>query len=185
MNKSTLLFIIFLLPVVGIILLLGWSVVRSEGMPGGILVNSTLGELEVSSGSATDFSIETLEGQILELSDLRGKIVMLDFWSSWCPPCRTEAPDLEHVSRQYRDLGVEFIGIAIWDREEDVRSFLKRYQVNYINGLDKHGLIAVDYGVRGIPEKYFIDRQGNLVRKFVGPMGLEDLEEVLDQLIAH
>ena len=159
--------------------------VRSGGMPGGVLVNSSFGELEVSSGAANDFSIETLEGEILDLSDLRGKIVMLDFWSSWCPPCRAEASDLELVSREYRDLGVEFVGIAIWDREEDVRSFLNRYHVSYINGLDKYGLIAVDYGVRGIPEKYFIDREGNLARKFIGPMGLEDLEEVLDQLLVN
>lgn len=84
---------------------------------------------------------------------------------------------------EYKDKGAEFVGIDIWDRAEDAMKYVDRYGVTYPNGLDQNGAIAIDYGVRGIPEKYFIDREGVLVKKFVGPMDEAKPKQVLDEML--
>ncbi|MBM3957924.1 MAG: TlpA family protein disulfide reductase, partial [Gemmatimonadetes bacterium] len=107
------------------------------------------------------------------------------FWASWCPPCRREAPALADVYERYRTRGVEFVRIDIWDDEKDARAYVQRYGIGYPNGLDRGGEIAIDYGVTGIPEKLSLDRDGRLVRKFVGPMDADTLEAILDQLLGE
>jgi cytochrome c biogenesis protein CcmG/thiol:disulfide interchange protein DsbE len=124
-----------------------------------------------------------LDGGKVELADLKGSVVMVDFWSSWCPPCRAEASSLSAVYRDYRERGIEFVGVAIWDTPEAARELLKAAESEYPAGLDEKGVIAIDYGVTGIPEKYFIDREGKIVRKFVGPMGEDILRGLLDELL--
>ncbi len=108
---------------------------------------------------------------------------MVDFWASWCPPCREEAPGLAQVYSEYKGTGVEFVGIDIWDTEQDAKRFISRYGIAYPNGLDAKGRIAIDYGVTGIPEKYFIDRSGVLVKKYVGPMTATQLRQILEGLL--
>lgn len=108
---------------------------------------------------------------------------MLDFWSSWCPPCRVEAPVLSQVYRDYSDRPVEFIGIAIWDDNQAIASFAREFNVPYPLVVDDNGRVALDYGVTGIPEKFFIDQQGILQRSFVGPMSPEALRNILDEML--
>ena len=152
---------------------------RGGGRPG---VNDTLGEVAVSTDANADFQVTTLDGESLKLSDLRGSIVMIDFWSSWCPPCRSEAPILAEAYERWSELGVEFVGIAIWDNEEDVADFLTRHGINYPNAIDDDGSIAVEFGVRGIPEKFFVNPDGEIVRKINGPNTGQSLDEVLTQM---
>lgn len=152
---------------------------RGGGRPG---VNDTLGEVAVSTDANADFQVTTLDGESLKLSDLRGSIVMIDFWSSWCPPCRSEAPILAEAYERWSELGVEFVGIAIWDNEDDVADFLTRHGINYPNAIDDDGSIAVEFGVRGIPEKFFVDPDGEIVRKINGPNTAQSLDEVLTQM---
>ena len=95
---------------------------RDSGRPG---VNDTLGEVDVTTDTYSDFQITTLDGRELRLSDLRGSIVMVDFWSSWCPPCRAEASVLAEAYERWSEIGVEFVGVSIWDNEEDVIDFIK------------------------------------------------------------
>ena len=185
MTKRTLVFLSVAVPVAALFALFAWALVRSGGNPGGLLVNSELGEVSVREAQSVGFSLETFSGESLQLSDLRGKVVMLDFWSSWCPPCRQEAPALVRAYEIYRERGVEFVGIAIWDSDSAARRFLERYGVTYPNGPDERGRIAVDHGVRGIPEKLFVDRDGRLVRKFIGPMTTEELGAVLEEMLAR
>ena len=147
-------------------------------------VNSQLGQKPVESRPALPFSLTTLDGNdTLILEDYRGKVVMLDFWSSWCPPCRVEAPVLSQVYRDYSELPVEFIGIAIWDENQAIASFAREFNVPYPLVVDDNGRVALDYGVTGIPEKFFIDRQGILQRSFVGPMSPEALRNILDEML--
>ena len=151
------------------------------GRPG---VNDTLGEVACNYRCPIVISrSRRLDGRELRLSDLRGSIVMVDFWSSWCPPCRAEASVLAEAYERWSDIGVEFVGISIWDNEEDVNDFIKSVTTStYPNGIDKDGRIAVEFGVRGIPEKFFVNPQGEIVRKVNGPNTSQSLDAVLTQM---
>jgi cytochrome c biogenesis protein CcmG/thiol:disulfide interchange protein DsbE len=184
LNNRTAIMGLSLLILVGFFSLLGWALARSGGVPSGSGVNNVFGEIDIQEGPAPDFTLETIDGKSITLSSLRGKVVLIDFWASWCPPCREEAPRLSQVYKEYESQGVEFIGISIWDRLNDAKDYIKRFDVTYPSGLDTQGTILVDYGVRGIPEKFFIDTQGKLVAKFIGPSNTDGLRKTLDQLLA-
>ena len=169
-------------PLVGLFALLAWALVESGGQPAGVAINTQFGEVEVEEGPARDFTLTLFDGETLRLSELRGKVVLIDFWTSWCPPCRREAPTLADAYRRFEGRGVEFVGVAVWDSEEQAAGFVGDNNVPYPNGLDSKGTIAIDYGLTGIPEKYIVDREGRLVRKCVGPMEPEQLEAVLIEL---
>ena len=108
---------------------------------------------------------------------------MVDFWASWCPSCRQEAPHLVELYEEYRGRGVEFIGVAIWDFPDDLNTYVEQFGLIYPNALDEKGTVAIEYGVVATPEKFFIDRDGNIVRKFVGPTSPELLRQQLDELL--
>ena len=164
--------------------LLGWALARSGGLPGGLGVNNVFGEISIQEKLAPNFTLQLLDGGSVTLADLKGKVVLIDFWASWCPPCREEAPGLAKVYREYQERGVEFIGISIWDRLGDAEDYVQRFGITYPSGLDSEGTILVDYAVRGIPEKFFIDAQGRMVAKYIGPSTVEGLRETLDQMLA-
>jgi len=117
---------------------------------------------------AAPFTLTLFDGGQLSQSDLRGKAVFLNFWASWCVPCRAEAKELEAAWQRLRDKNVVFVGVAIQDKEKDSRAFLEEFNITYANGWDESGKIAVDYGVWGIPESFFIDPQGRITYKHVG-----------------
>ncbi len=171
-------------PVLALLALLAWAVVQAGGNPGSLGVNEEFGQVRLSPKAAKDFSLTTLDGATIDLAGLRGKVVMLDFWASWCAPCRYEAPDLAQVYLDYADRAVEFVGVDIWDRRQDAIDHVNRYQITYPNGVDEKGTIAISYGVRGIPEKFFIDQNGVIVKKFVGPVDADTLRSTLDNLLA-
>ena len=175
--------LVLAIPVIGLVSILAWGVAQNDGTAGRPGVNDSLGEVQVGQVPASDFEIELYGGGTLRLSDLRGKVVMVDFWSSWCPPCRQEAPMLADVYREYEGMPVEFVGVDIWDTEAGARDYLERYGVTFPSGEDARGQIAVEYGVRGIPEKYFIDGDGVIRRKFIGPMERELLTGLLDEYL--
>ena len=183
MTKRNILIASVAIVAAGLISLLALALARSGGQPGGLVVNNKLGEISIKEKTAPDFTLETLDGKQVSLSALKGKVVMIDFWSSWCPPCRAEAPELVKAYKEYQGQGVEFIGIAIWDDKGQVQKFANQFGIQYIVGLDEKGKIAIDYAVRGIPEKYFIDRNGTLVKKFSGPMKVSDMDAVLSKML--
>ena len=171
-------------PAVALFALLAWALVRTGGNPGGLGVNAQLGEKPTASRQAPDFSLPNLdETATLNLVDYRGKVLMLDFWSSWCPPCRVEAPVLSQIYREYSGLPVEFIGVAIWDDAHAISTFANEFAVPYPLVVDEKGRVAIDYGVAGIPEKFFIDQTGTLQRSFVGPMSPKALRNILDEML--
>ena len=176
-------FAIAAVPVAALIALLAWAIAQSGGNPGGLGVNDEFGEVSITSGPAPPLSLQLLDGGSIGLGELRGKVVMVDFWSSWCPPCIEEAPVLAEAYREYAGQEVEFLGVAIWDEADDIDRYIQQFDLSYPNGLDAKGAMAINYGVRGIPEKYFIDREGQLVRKFSGPVSAEKLRAIIDEML--
>jgi len=169
-------------PVLLVLALFAWGVARNDGVAGRPGVNDNFGEVEISTDPMADFELTTLSGDVISIADYRGKVVMVDFWSSWCVPCRIEGPILAESYLTWRDRGVEFIGIAIWDSEGPVLDFIELNGIEYVNAIDPSGLTAVDFGVTGIPEKFFIDPEGRIVRKVIGPNTRETLDRILTEL---
>lgn len=124
---------------------------------------------------APDFELRLLDGTMVRLSDYRGRVVFLNFWASWCPPCRAEAPLLEFTWRQVKDRGVIFLGVNMQDTNEGARRFIEEFEITYPNGRDLQSRIAINYGVYGIPETFFIDREGRITYKHIGALGAETL----------
>ncbi len=127
-------------------------------------------EPQPSSGPAPDFKITSFEGQTIRLSELKGKVVVINFWASWCPPCRDEAPFLERTWRQYKDRGVVFIGVDYVDTDSAAKEYLKQYNITYFNGTDLQSEISQKYRIKGVPETYFVGKDGNLYGNSLGPI---------------
>ena len=133
---------------------------------------------------AATFSLTTFSGSPLSLESLRGKVVLLNFWASWCvPACYDEAPALERTWRDYKDKGVVVVGVDIQDKEEAARKFLAQFGHSFPNAPDPAGRVAVDYGVYGVPETFFIDRTGRVRFKHVGALTDEIARKNLDTLL--
>lgn len=131
---------------------------------------------------APDFFLTTFDGKPFNLGSQRGKVVLINFWASWCGPCQEEAPVLQDGWQRYRDKGIVFVGVNIWDKEQDARDFIARYGITYVNGPDPSGKVAVDYGVSGVPETFLVGPDGVVLRKFVGTISSA---EILDNLMAQ
>ena len=169
-------------PVLLVLSLFVWGVAQNDGVAGRPGVNDNFGEVSISTDPMSDFELTTLSGEVVSIADYRGKVVMVEFWSSWCVPCRVEGPILSETYLKWRDRGVEFVGIAIWDSEGPVLDFIELHGIEYVNAIDASGLTAVDFGVTGIPEKFFINTEGEIVRKVIGPNTRETLDSILTDL---
>ena len=132
---------------------------------------------------AASFTLTLFDGKTIRLEDFRGKAVLINFWASWCVPCRAEARVLESAWQKYKERGVVFLGINIQDREEDARAFMKEFGITYLNGRDESGKIAIDYGVWGIPETFFSDPQGRITYKHAGELTAPIVETKLDEAL--
>ncbi len=124
---------------------------------------------------APDFTLPTLSGQSLRLSDLRGKAVLLNFWATWCVPCRTEMPAIEELYQRYKDRGLEVIGVNLDVLSTaGVETFLKEVKVTFPIVLDPSWVASRAYRVVGLPTSYLIDRSGNVVVREVGERNWTD-----------
>ncbi len=138
---------------------------------------------QLDSGIAPDFSIKTYDGKTFTLSQNRGKVVLINFWASWCGPCRSEASDMNAIYDEYKDRGVVFIGVGHLDNEKDALGFLKEFGIEYTTGPDNGTSVSEKYRVKGVPETYIVDKAGNLAMSIPGPTTARDLRPILDKLL--
>lgn len=136
---------------------------------------------------AADFNLKTLDGKSLQLSALKGKVVLLDFWATWCPPCRQEIPHFKELYDQYRGKGLEIIGVALDDGgEKDVAPFARQNQINYPLVAAGGQELAQRYGgIRGIPTTFLIDKQGRIAKKYIGYQSKEVFEKEIQRFLAE
>ena len=162
--------------IVGFLSLLGIGLARQSpktGLSGIIRVDKP----------AIDFTLPLFTGGDITLSKLKGKPVVINFWASWCVPCRAEAKLIEDTWRAYKDKGVIFIGVDIQDKEANAREFIKEFNLTYPNGPDNGGRITIDYGVGGIPVTFFVNRDGVIKDRFVGAISERYLVTRIEELL--
>jgi cytochrome c biogenesis protein CcmG, thiol:disulfide interchange protein DsbE len=126
--------------------------------------------------------VKTADKDHFTLADLKGHPVILNFWASWCVSCREEARELEKFWEENRGKAL-VVGIAIQDQKEDAKKFADYFGNTYVNGLDEDGKAAIDYGVTGVPETFFIDRSGVIRHKEIGPVDAALLQRELPKIL--
>ena len=120
-----------------------------------------------TNAAAPQFTLTDVVGHPLSLSNYRGKVVILDFWAPWCPPCRREIPDFISLQKQYASQGLQIIGIGL-DQPSNVASFVQQYGINYPVAIGDDAISNLYGGVSGIPTTFIIDKEGNISNKFEG-----------------
>jgi len=173
----------------------GWLIVLGIGVlfVAGLLIISLFKPPQKSlcEGPAPDWSLTLfdeyrgdLPAQTVKLSDLRGKGVVLNFWASWCKPCEEEAAALEAAWRKYKDKGIVFVGVDYLDQDPSAKRYLEKFDITFANGPDLASKISKRYTIRGVPETFFIDPEGQLVgcRK-IGPLVPGEIDERIAEIM--
>ena len=118
---------------------------------------------------ARDFSLPIAStGKAQSLSGLKGKVVFLNFWATWCGPCRAEMPSMEAVYHKFREKGLEMLAVNIQEKETDVLAFMESNKLSFPSALDQEGSVSSSYGIQSIPTTFLIDREGKIVVRLVG-----------------
>jgi thiol-disulfide isomerase/thioredoxin len=142
-------------------------------------------QLVGKSSVAPDFTLQTLDGKDMKLSDLRGKAVLLNFWATWCGPCKIETPWLVQLQNQYGAQGLQVIGVAMDDSgKEDIAKFAKDMGVNYPVLLGKEAVGDAYGGVPALPESFFIGRNGKIVDRIIGLKGRGEIEDSIKKALS-
>jgi cytochrome c biogenesis protein CcmG/thiol:disulfide interchange protein DsbE len=162
--------------IAGFLGLLIWGMLNKQPLTG-------LSGVTMVNRPAPDFNLTTFIGATISLEDLRGKPVVMNFWASWCPPCRIEAPLLERTWRADRNRGLIFLGVNIQDLEKDALDYIREFDITYPNGPDPTGEITIDYGVSGLPVTFFISRKGEVVRRWVGAIEPDVLISSIEEIM--
>ena len=133
---------------------------------------------------APDFTLTDLNGQPLSLASYRGKVVLLDFWATWCTPCRAEIPHFIEFQNNYRDQGLQVVGISMDDDLKPVRPFYQEFKMNYPVALGTEKLAQSYGGILGLPVTFLIDRDGHIAAKYVGAVSIANIEQGVKSLLA-
>lgn len=116
-----------------------------------------------------DFKAQVLGDGLVKLSDYRGKVVFLNFWATWCPPCRAEMPAMEKLHAKFKDRPFQMLAVNYMERTAKVKAFVKEMKLTFPILLDFHGTIGENYNAQNLPVTYIIDKQGNIIRRAIGP----------------
>lgn len=154
--------------VLGLLGILGFGLVRTQQGPIGV------------GDEVPDLDFTTFEGETIRLRDLKGQVVVINFWASWCKPCEQEALELEQAYQLYKDQGVVFLGVDYVDTETEARQYLEKFGITYPNGPDLGTRISQAFRIRGVPETYVAGADGRLVAVKIGPY--QSLNEITQQI---
>ena len=160
-----------------------WSTISTGGKHGQPGLNEYFSETNLRIDPYTKFEITTISEEIISSNNIGGEYLMIDFWASWCPPCIKEGPVLSEAYEKWSKKGINFVGVSLWDSEKNVLLFKDRFSINYPLALDTNGEIAINFGVRALPEKIFINNKGEILKKIIGPVNESQLNEILEELI--
>lgn len=158
--------------ILSLLALLAWGMKKAQAGP-------------LASGMAPDFTIIGFDGRTVTLSELRGQVVIINFWASWCPPCREEAAYLEQTWRKYEGKGVVFIGVDWVDTEKEALAYIDEFDITYLNGPDIGTRIAQAYNIQGVPETFYVAKNGELRGVHIGPLKSPQLDEKIEELLAE
>ena len=167
MPKNLLLLVLIGVPLVGIA---GWLMLESR-MP--TTLDQLLEEADVlkvpHSTEAVDFALVDVNAREVRLADLRGNIVFLNFWTTWCPPCRTEMPDMEKLYQKFKDKQFAMVAVSLRETAEVVKRFTESHRLNFIAVLDPDGEMSRRFRIRSIPTTYILNTRGQIVGVALGP----------------
>jgi cytochrome c biogenesis protein CcmG, thiol:disulfide interchange protein DsbE len=160
-------------------------------VPGGIegqsrplaLPGVALGPVPTVGEPAPDLQVLGLDGQILRLSEFRGQPVWLNFWATWCPPCRAENPDIEAIQREFADRGLIVLAVSVGESPEVVRGYVERVGLSSTVGLDLNSVAAARYRVAGLPTHVFIDRRGTVRAYRIGALGKGSMRAMVELVV--
>ena len=169
----------FVLPVVALAVALGLVAALAVGFaaPDSSASSPLIG------APAPVFDLPTTNGGTRSLASLRGDLVIVNFWASWCVPCRDEAPLLEETAREFGDRGLRVLGVLYQDDPAAARAFEETYGLTYESVVDASGRTAIDYGVFGIPESFLVDREGVIRERQIGPYNRAQLRRLVAQYL--
>lgn len=135
---------------------------------------------------APNFTLKELDGKQLSLSDLKGKVVLLNFWGSWCDPCKREMPDLEQAYQNWKEKGVVVFGVNIGESKITAKAFADRLGITFPIVLDSDRNVTLNmYKIGPIPTSFFIDKKGNIQQIYTGPMSLQYIEDKIQALLSQ
>ena len=165
--------------IIALLALFGWGLINAnEGRP-------------TDGATAPNFEMQFFDGyqwkdlETASLEDMRGQVVILNFWASWCVECRVEADLLENTWRQYRDQGVVFLGVAYVDSEPKSMAYLEEFGITYPNAPDLGSAISNEYKITGVPETFFIGKDGQVADFVLGPVNATVLQNQIQTLLAQ
>ena len=165
--------------VIALLALLGWGLMQTKAS------RPEVGE------TAPGFNLEFFEGYewdgktAASLDDMRGQIVVMNFWASWCVECRVETDELEAAWQKYADQGVVFVGVAYSDVEPNSIEYMKEFDVSFPHAPDLGTRISNEYDITGVPETFIIDQNGEVAHVQIGPISASTLDSVIGQLLAQ
>jgi peroxiredoxin len=136
---------------------------------------------------APDFQLPQIDGNTVSLSDLKGSVVYVDFWATWCPPCRESFPWMESMHQRYQDLGLQIVAISLDQKSDLIKSFLKSHNASFTILHDSEGGTAEAFEVKGMPSSYLVDRKGNIRMRHAGfnDDDKAELESKIKQLLTE
>lgn len=131
---------------------------------------------------AIDFKLKDLNGKDVSLSDLKGKRVFLNFWASWCPPCKAEMPDIERLYEETKDSDLVILAVNLGEDKDTVKSFIDKNNYKFRILLDSDQTVAEQYSITSIPTSFFIDKNGTIVAKKIGAMTYEEMKNYVNTI---